>query len=253
MSEQMKASAGTSDGTSEDGAPTASVPSIRALTAEIADRFNETNLALIRKVVAELGPEGTLALVAEAVAIEAAGGMLTNDQSRRRTPGGVFFHLARGRMTPEARWRLFPRVPSRKPTKLATTDAIVAFDLAEALSALEETGEATTVKITLVGRPGRPIERGDVFIAQMDSGKVPTIPRGLPMPSHPTSYALLIARRQWAKIAPALASDPTDKMIAEGWPELDPKSGKVLVYVTKVSTAGLDRAEREKQKAATAN
>jgi len=222
------------------------------LVGEIADRFNETNCLLLGKVLAELGADATLALVAEAVAIEAAGGMLTNDQSRRRTPGGVFFYLARGRMTTAVRWRIFPRVPNRKPSKIDTTDAIVAIDLAEALSALEETGEATTVKITLVGRPGRPIERGDVFVAQMDAGKVPTLPKGLPAPSHPTTYALLIARKQWARVAPALASDPTDRLIAEGWPELDPKSGKVLVYVTKMSTAGLDRAERERQKAATA-
>jgi RNA recognition motif-containing protein len=38
-------------------------------------------------------------LVAEAKMVEEEGGMLTNDESRRRTLGGIFFYLARKRMS----------------------------------------------------------------------------------------------------------------------------------------------------------
>jgi hypothetical protein len=52
-------------------------------------------------VVTELGREAALDLVREAQAVEAAGGMTTQDGSRRRTPGGVFFTLAYERLGPK--------------------------------------------------------------------------------------------------------------------------------------------------------
>src|SRR5690349_10910802 len=62
----------------------------------IAEQLGETGpepLKLLRKVVKKLGPEQALAFLKETQEIEAQGGLLLPDGSRRRTPGGVFFYL----------------------------------------------------------------------------------------------------------------------------------------------------------------
>ncbi len=59
----------------------------------IAEHLGETEpepLQLLRKVVKKLGPEQALAFLEETQEIEAQGGLLLPDGSRRRTPGGVF-------------------------------------------------------------------------------------------------------------------------------------------------------------------
>jgi len=69
----------------------------------------------IAAIVQALGEEAALAILVEANAIERAGGMMLPDQSRRRTPGGVFFALARKRLTPEDRDAIFPKtLPAKK-------------------------------------------------------------------------------------------------------------------------------------------
>ncbi len=50
-------------------------------------------LQLLHKVVKKLGLEQALAFLKETQEIEAQGGLLLPDGSRRRTPGGVFFYL----------------------------------------------------------------------------------------------------------------------------------------------------------------
>jgi hypothetical protein len=49
------------------------------------------------------------ALVAEALEVEAREGIMTSDASRRRTKGGVFFYLARYRMSPDVRRLVYNR------------------------------------------------------------------------------------------------------------------------------------------------
>jgi phosphorylated adapter RNA export protein len=76
------------------------------LQAAIADQLGETEALprrQIRRAVRALGEERARALLAEALAIEAVGGELLPDGSRRRTPGGVFFRLVRGAASPTER------------------------------------------------------------------------------------------------------------------------------------------------------
>jgi hypothetical protein len=49
------------------------------------------------------------ALMNEALQVEAQEGIMTSDASRRRTKGGVFFYLARYRMSPEVRRLVYNR------------------------------------------------------------------------------------------------------------------------------------------------
>jgi phosphorylated adapter RNA export protein len=71
---------------------------ITSTAATIADQLGETApgaCATIWRTVRTLGPERTHAFVAQAQEVEANGGMLIPDGSRRRTLGGIFFYLVR--------------------------------------------------------------------------------------------------------------------------------------------------------------
>ncbi len=65
---------------------------------KIAEQLGESApqaVALIGRIVRRLGPEQARQLAKDAIVAEEAGGMLTDDASRRRTPGGIFFVLVR--------------------------------------------------------------------------------------------------------------------------------------------------------------
>src|SRR5215212_5506778 len=81
----------------EPMAPKRYIPAavLDALVREITSQLNEPNVALIRRIVIAIGEERTRALLAQVLAIEAAGGQMTLDGTRRKTPGGVFISTAR--------------------------------------------------------------------------------------------------------------------------------------------------------------
>lgn len=68
---------------------------------------DEGPLAQIEAVVEALGDETTLSLLAETDRIEKAGGMERGDGKGRRSPGGVFFYLARQKLPKEQRAAIF--------------------------------------------------------------------------------------------------------------------------------------------------
>src|SRR5689334_19668491 len=94
------------------------------LTREIAAALDETNnmsLYQLRQVIAALGDDTARELLADVLQTEMNGGMLTNDKSRRRTPGGVYFFLAKSKLTDEQRKAIWPK--HWQITKTPRTDA----------------------------------------------------------------------------------------------------------------------------------
>ncbi len=82
-------------------------------TQEIAAALGETErgpLGQVGRVVARLGADHARAVLARTQEIEAAGGLLLPDGSRRRTPEGTFFHLVRtdDSLSREDRIYIFP-------------------------------------------------------------------------------------------------------------------------------------------------
>src|SRR5215212_1957268 len=105
-----------------------------ALVREITSQLNEPNGALIRRIVIAIGEVRARALLAQVLAIEAAGGQMTLDGSRRKTPGGVFISTARAQ-TPDkkARQQLLDFRPPPKHTPAATSVPPLTWEAAQPL------------------------------------------------------------------------------------------------------------------------
>jgi len=241
---------------------------IDVIAGEIAAQFNETEVEpkrLIGRALRNLGEERVRAFVVQTLEVEATGGLMLPDGSRRRTPGGVFFHLMCSGIDKKASRKIFwshttPQSQGTQRTTLGAgpvTDAgATLFDWATfgtaATAAMSEAGEATTVKLTVIGRPDKIVERGDVALVGMRSEKVPSLPKGVPAPPSPqTDYMVLVGMKQWRKVAEALAADPADKVIMEGYPTVQPDAAGIIVYATSATTTGIQAAKRAAQTATT--
>jgi hypothetical protein len=220
------------------------------IAARVARELGESDPAAtgqIVRVVECLGAEAVLAFLRETLEAEAEGGMMLRDGSRR-TPGGAFFYLVKGRISRRDRAAIWPHLaqPSGKKKRKAEPPAWEEI-LAPAAEAMKEKGEATTVKITLIGRPGRIVEKADVVLTTLQGTKPPTLPKGLPAPpAEPTTYVVYIARKQWARVAAAIQA-PDDRLILEGYPVFEKRLGAMVVLVTHATTKNLQAARRSDQ------
>lgn len=232
---------------------------IRRVTDQIAAQLGERAtppVRQIRRIVKVLGVERAQAFAREALAVEAQGGLLVPDGSRRRTPGGVFFHLVKARVKARERWLLFRRPPprTRPPTSSAALTTSAQPDVTwktrtpAVREALHEKGVVHTVKIVLVGRPGVVVERPNCVITAMESTRGPSLPKGLPaIPTTPTTYTVYIAHKHWAGIATAM-TNPDDALVVEGWAAFDPELEGIAVFATFVTTK-LTRGEQKRRNA----
>ncbi len=141
---------------------------------------------------------------------------------------------------------IFPQLFQQKKPRAATGDnaaaapASVAWidDTYHALTQQlqQEPGRATTVKITVIGRPGAAVAQGQAVAVALMSEKAPDLPKGMPEPVAGTRYTVFVARKPWAKVAEALAADAEDTAIIEGYAALDPRVEGIAVYATGATT-----------------
>jgi len=243
------------------------------VTQEIATQLGETERGPrghVGRVVGRLGADRARTFLTRTQEIEAAGGLMLPDGSCRRTPGGVFFHLVRAddTLSREDRVSIFPSQSARNGrTKAAAAAATPVMpappapvlssawadnDYQRVMAALQqETGRATTVKITVIGRPCTIVEQGQAVALALVSEKVPDLPKGLPEPPAGTRYTVFVARKQWGKIAEALAADAEDAAIIAGDAALDPRVEGIAVYATSATTKRTQAAKRATTAAAT--
>jgi len=227
-------------------------PDVWALARGIAAVLGEIMpppIRIITRAVDRLGPDRARAVLGQALIVEAAGGLTLTD-GHRRTLGGGFFYLVRASdaIRREDKDYIFPRQGGRSkraggsgtpaapappaPAPVAWTDATF-HALARQLQQ-DNAGRATTVKITVIGRPGALVEQGQAVALALTSEKVPDLPKGLPEPPAGTRYTVFVARKQWTKMAEALAADLEDAAIIEG----------IAVYATSATTKRLQAAKR---------
>src|SRR5438552_17468674 len=149
----------------------------------LAEVLQEPNRPLLTQVLQILGPDRTTAVLTDTLHCEANGGLLTTDGTRRRTPGGTFFQLVRQQARPHERRRLFPRPLSQHRQGQPQAPAVLTWEEASALVqtlATAPPGEARTMKLTLIGRPGKVETRGQAVVFQMQGKPPGPLPKGLP-------------------------------------------------------------------------
>jgi hypothetical protein len=192
----------------------------------LADVLQEPNRPLLRHVLRVLGPDRTAALLAETLQREAAGGMLTADGTRRRTPGGTFFQLVKAQASPKERWRLFPRPTPPHPHAPVQPQGLPQSLTWDEVPTIIQTlatapaGEARTMKLTLIGRPGKVEVRGQAVVFRMQGKPPGALPRGLPpVPAHASlTWNVIVALRQWNRVKDSLTAHQDDQLIIEGYP-----------------------------------
>ena len=233
---------------------------VRTLAAQLGEQEQDP----LYVVVKALGSEQALALLQETLQIEANGGMMLPDGSRRRTPGGVFFLLVKtnwpqGRMA-LARYNASKSAASGDATSAnhtarpAPAQPAASFQWEDRMAVLDEIGKekgTANVKMTVIGRPGKVVDKGTCVVTVVQSTKVPALPKGLPAPSPAaTNYTVYIASKQWKKVAEAIR-DPEDILILEGFPQFDGKTGSIAVFVSNATTRNLQKAQKEAQRGET--
>lgn len=82
-------------GSSKSGSSEREEDTAAEMVADMARRLQEPKVELLERAVTILGIPQCRKFLGMAEDIEASGGLLTLDKSRRRTPGGVFFYLLR--------------------------------------------------------------------------------------------------------------------------------------------------------------
>lgn len=245
--------------------------SVGVVARHIAEQLGEsepTPQHTIFRSVRTIGVEAALEYLRRTQEIEAAGGMMLPEGSkygvRRRTPGGVYFYLLRQELPQDQQQAIFwpspqtekkrkPRKRKKKPQRPRETSVdegprITWEDRGQLLDEKEQ-GVARTVKMTLLGRPGEITQQGKCVAFSMQQGpKIPPLPAGLPLPKPEvavaTRYSVFVATKQWAKVAEAIASDPDDFLIIEGYPTLDLERGTIAVFASNVTTRKIQAASR---------
>jgi hypothetical protein len=219
---------------------------------ELAAALQEENLELLERVVSVVGIEQAQALLQKTLETEAGGGLLVRNGSRRRTPGGVFFYLARTSLPKRVVREIWPPPTQAQPSSPA--DRAPSWEEAKQLiaQAIKSRGEAKTVKLTLVGRPGKVIEQEGCVVVSMKGKEPPSLPKGLPtLPENSTiTWAVFIAKKQWNRVKESVQKHADDQLIIEGWPAVDPKRGLAIVLATNCKSVLMERAQRTQQASA---
>jgi hypothetical protein len=243
-------------------------PSQLEVAARIADALGESNPTVrqsIEHIVKALGRTQAHELLNFALQAEEHGGLMTTNQTRRRTVGGIFFHYVhtlgkpkQGKSLPRPQ---FPNQKAKEPDASGKTTQptiipqrgvvkpVMAFSWKDRIISIQEAeqkkGTVTTVKITLIGRPGTILDKGQFIMTVMESTKIPSLPKGLPMPTDVAGkYAVYISAKQWNKVKEAI-KDTEDVLIVEGFPKADPEVKAIAVFATNVTTKKLQAGKKQ--------
>jgi hypothetical protein len=246
-------------------------PPQEEVAAYIADTLGETEEGArksILHIIRAVGRTHARELLNMTLQTEEHGGLMLPDGSRRRTPGGVFFYLAysigktqngkplqrqgnpvkKPKKEQPASLQAEPKKQFQSPLSKPVPQSTPIFPWDDRLPAVKEAeiekGQAN-VKITIIGRPGKIVDKGTCIVTVMESTKIPALPKGLPTPTNlATKYAVYITSKQWKKVEEAI-KDPEDTLIIEGFPKTDPEVSAIAVFATNVTTKKLQMAKKQ--------
>lgn len=218
-----------------------------AFAQTLADELGEADLIVrrvLKRMVKRLGIPICAELLQATRDVEDGGGIWSVRDRTRRTRGGVFFALLRDH-SPKARAILL-HTQDQERGVVREGAAEPPFTWAQRGELTRETllqpGEAMTAKLTLVGRPGKVVERKEFVVTSMELKAAPSsLPKGLPVPTSTRAvYTVYIATKQWRKVA-ELIRDPSDVLIVEGHCMPDPESGGIAVLAQSATTRSLQK------------
>lgn len=231
---------------------------VDALVTELAGLLSETKRApikQIKKIIQYCGTDFARQVYKDTLAVEANGGMRLVKEERRRTIGGVFFFLAREKLTEEQRQVIFPPFKNYQKANNRSPLGIPLLNWKERIAIIEtlktDQGEMKSMKVTLSGRPGSIEKRGDVVVTTMtDIPQPQNIPRIIPRPPNsPTLYTVYIWTKQWEKIEESMA-DPADIMLLDGVCAFDPETNSLAIFAANVYSELLNAKAKEATAAA---
>lgn len=205
------------------------------LTEENHDAWRQ-----IARLLQACGQDFTSELLQQTLELEAQGGLLLADGSRRRTPGGVFFHLAKMQMAPELRLKVFPAQNARPGRIRWPERGKLLPRLLRAPGAAEEA--LTTLEGQLIAV--QPTE-DYVLLTLWDSGVIAPIPKGVPHPSLlRAEYLVYASLEQWQAVQPAL-EDPQTLLSVEGFSIVDPTLECLIIYALQLSSTPIRKRRRK--------
>lgn len=238
----------------DDEKQTLSREEARALASNIADQLDESQLkprSQILNIVLLCGPETAEALLKDTLKIEAEGGLMIKSGTRRRTPGGVFFHLARQRLPEDIKQRIFLnwQFNAQKQAERESNFPVFSWDERQSIlqDVLTHKGEASEVRVHITGRPGKIERRQNLVILTMENRIDPklALPAGLPDPTgEPMTYIIYVSAKQWERVAVALEK-PKDEFIIEGLCSYDHEIDGLAIFTTYITTRHMVRKEKQ--------
>jgi hypothetical protein len=227
----------------------------------VARKLSETNgraIHSIQRIIRTFGEQFTLDYVQQALAVEAAGGMMTIDKSRRRTPGGVFFYLVKQVVCTEDRADIFPDLSYlkrrlRPPSPYPEMPWEERVEHLQPLFEAEKKGSVEDVTIQIKGRPGEIERRSELVIITLEHNveQLGAQPRGIPeWPENykAVTYTTLISERMWEQVERPLRNEK-DFLIVDGQFAFDAELGTVVVFATHITTDGLEKKEKQRKHA----
>lgn len=229
----------------------------KKIADEIIARLGEKEpkpVKQIHTIVEKCGTKFAQTLMQDTLKVEAEGGMLISSGQRRRSIGGVFFHLARNRVSDELREEIFYnwRVTERRRREYESQ--FPAFDWSNRHGLIEKlyasSGEIEEMNINIIGRPGEIERREELVITTMayEINEQMTLPRGVPSIDPQTvMYSVYISSKQWEQVEEAI-KDPNDEMIVDGVCLYDQETETFVIYATQVTTRKMRKTERKKAK-----
>jgi len=240
----------------DERAPVASGPpsadQISQLAVQFGDALGETTVKPIEQIgqlIEKCGLDFVEKIMAETEATEAAGGLLTHDRKRRRSKGGVFFYLAKGRMDATLRGEIFPNFGKSGDGTIAPPGIEWGDRIAPMRALRDGAGQISGLTVTLSGRPGKlHIDGSSVMtVIEQRQVKAPPYPKGVPhfdTIDGVTAYYVFMSLRHWKRVEKAL-EDESDLLVIEGSAVYDAQLEGITILSTSVSTKKLDYQKRK--------
>lgn len=218
---------------------------------KIGKALGETNNQPIKQIaliIEKCGLEFSQKIAEETEKIEAADGMKTHDGKRRRTKGGVFFFIVKGRIDAKIRQEIFPNFGKNSDGEVTPPGIEWSERIGYFKPLIEEPGQVNNLTVTLIGRPGKiHIEGGSVMtVIEQKEVKAPPYPKGVPpfeSVEKMTYYYVFMSLKHWQKVETSL-EDETDMLIIEGTSVYDPEMEGICILTTSASTKLLERQKR---------